>query len=598
MTDKVAEIRSQLGIEDKAASIVNLWENWNNQRQEWLHEKEELLRYIHATDTSTTSNKALPWKNSTTIPKLTQIRDNLHTNYMASLFPNEKWLTWQAYDQESASQDKAKVIVSYMSNKLRESSYEDTVSQIVLDYIDFGNAFFTADYETRYNVRNEEIIPSYVGPKSVRINPLDIVFNPTASDFRNTPKIIRSRKSIGELLKLAKTSPENSFWLEAVKRRQKVREVMSNCNVDDFIKANLFTADGFGDMNEYYKGDIVEILEFYGDFFDPNAENLEDALKEGVVITVVDRSMVVREEKINTYDGRDKIRHIGWRKRNGNLWAQGPLDNLVGMQYRLDHLENAKADAWDLAIHAPLKIIGDVEEFLWGPGCEIHLDEGGDVQEVVKNLSAIITADNQMEIIMSLMELMAGAPREAMGVRSPGEKTAFEVQVLDNAASRIFQSKVKHIETMGLEPNINDMFELAHLNMEEGTENIRIMDNDLGATIFQQITKADITAKGVLRPIGARHFAQKSNELQSIIGVLNSRAGDIIAPHTSGINLARFIEDVTDIRGYKIFRPNVAIMENQETQALAGQAQEENMMAAEAPMFEDAVEGLDEQDID
>src|SRR5690606_25240725 len=147
----------------------------------------------------------------------------------------------------------------------------------------------------------------------------------------------------------------------------------------------------------------------------------------------------------------------------------------------------------------------------------------------------------------SLMELMAGAPREAMGVRSPGEKTAFEVQVLDNAASRIFQSKVKHIETMGLEPNINDMFELAHLNMEEGTENIRIMDNDLGATIFQQITKADITAKGVLRPIGARHFAQKSNELQSIIGVLNSRAGDIIAPHTSGINLARFIEDVTDI---------------------------------------------------
>jgi hypothetical protein len=26
----------------------------------------------------------------------------------------------------------------------------------------------------------------------------------------------------------------------------------------------------------------------------------------------------------------------------------GPLDNLVGLQYRIDHLENAKADALDL----------------------------------------------------------------------------------------------------------------------------------------------------------------------------------------------------------------------------------------------------------
>src|SRR3546814_6463709 len=60
----------------------------------------------------------------------------------------------------------------------------------------------------------------------------------------------------------------------------------------------------------------------------------------------------------------------------------GPLDDLVGMQYRIDHLENAKADAFDLMIQPPLKIVGDVEEFAWGPSAEIYCGEGGDVVEL------------------------------------------------------------------------------------------------------------------------------------------------------------------------------------------------------------------------
>jgi hypothetical protein len=31
-------------------------------------------------------------------PKLCQIRDNLYSNYTATLFPKRKWLVWDAYD--------------------------------------------------------------------------------------------------------------------------------------------------------------------------------------------------------------------------------------------------------------------------------------------------------------------------------------------------------------------------------------------------------------------------------------------------------------------------------------------------------------------
>lgn len=68
---------------------------WQVQRAVKESEWAELRNYIFATDTTTTSNNSLPWRNRTTIPKLTQIRDNLHANYMDALFPNDDWLSWE-----------------------------------------------------------------------------------------------------------------------------------------------------------------------------------------------------------------------------------------------------------------------------------------------------------------------------------------------------------------------------------------------------------------------------------------------------------------------------------------------------------------------
>jgi hypothetical protein len=173
--------------------------------------------------------------------------------------------------------------------------------------------------------------------------------------------------------------------------------------------------------------------------------------------------------------------------------------------------------------------------------------------------------------------LYAGAPREAMGVRTPGEKTAFEVQSLENAAGRIFQEKITQFEIF-MEQVLNDMLEEAHRNFPI-SDVIRIVDNDLGVQEFREVTKEDITANGILRPVGARHFAQKAQELQNLIGVFNSPLGAMLGPHTSGVGLMEFIGDVTDLRGYTIFKKNVAIAEQQETQAIAAQAQEENIMS-------------------
>jgi hypothetical protein len=233
----------------------------------------------------------------------------------------------------------------------------------------------------------------------------------------------------------------------------------------------------------------------------------------------------------------------------------------------------------DLCVHPPLKVFGEVEEFSWEPNAEISIDEGGDVQELGKGLQGVIAAANEMSAIEDRMELYAGAPREAMGVRTAGEKTAFEVQQLSNASSRIFQEKATNFEINLLEPLLNFMLEQSRRNLD-GADLIRVTNKDDGLATFQSITKEDIIANGLIRPLGARHFSKQSQDLQNLIGIFNSPIAGFLQPHTSAKSMTKLINDVTGFGQYDIFRANSGIDEQMELQAYQAAAQE-NMMAAQ-----------------
>lgn len=584
---KVAELRDLIAKDSDADWVCNLWEKYNNQREGKIREWAEVDKYLFATDTSTTANRSLPWTHSTTLPKLTQIRDNLHANYLSSLFPNDKWLTWVAYTEEDAKIEKSKTMTSYMENKTREGGFRNTISRLLYDYIDKGICFCMPSFETRYKMTDGERVTDFVGPVANRISPYDIVFNPTARDFESTYKVVRSYMTIGEIKKLIKDSPDAYYWQDFLDLRKR-RQVASGrgYTVSDWAKAEQYQVDGFGSLQEYYQSDYIEILEFYGDFHTQDGK-----LVENQMVTVADRSVTVRVAPIPSYSGRAPIRAVGWRLRPDNLWAMGPLDNLVGMQYMIDHYINMGANALDLKIMPPKKIIGDVEPFTWEPNSDIMIDEGGDVQELAQNFNDIFTVRDWISEIEDRMELYAGAPREAMGVRTPGEKTAFEVQALENAAGRIFGEKTIQFELF-MEEVLNDMLESSHRNMNI-TDVIKIVDTDIGVEQFKSVTKEDITANGILRPIGARHFAQKAQELQNLVGIFSSPIGEMIKPHTSSKAMTRFIEDVTDLRGYNMFSQNIAVQEQQELQALAGQAEEDNLVAASTSEEELELENIE-----
>lgn len=579
-TKKPLELTKQFHRDNLAAYIANTWFLYNSQRFPKLAEWRELRNYLFATDTSTTSNSTLPWKNSTTLPKLCQIRDNLHSNYISALFPNDDWLRWEAYSQTDAAKAKRVAIESYMSNKTRESHFRTEISKLLYDYIDYGNAFATVDFEASYRTDVEgNKVPDYIGPVLRRISPLDIVFNPVAATFKDSFKIIRSLRTVGELKMMAEDNPDNAYLQNALLNRDKMMDHSAAYGTEDFGKEEGFQMDGFGNYFDYLQSGYVEFLEFYGDVHDQTSGELQ----RGKIITVIDRMWVIRNEEIPSWFGHAPIYHVGWRTRPDNLWAMGPLDNLVGMQYRIDHLENLKADAMDLAVLPPLVIKGDVEEFVYRPGEEIHIDADGEVTELAKNVQWVIQAENQVQMLEQRMEMYAGAPREAMGIRTAGEKTAFEVQQLQNAAGRIFQEKTTSFETELLERCLNAMLETARRNMLQN-DIVRVMDDDLGVVTFLEITREDITASGALRPVGARHFAAQAQLLQNLTGVFNTQIGQMVAPHLSGKKLADLVEDILGLNRYDLFQPNVAIFEAQETQRLMNQATEDLEVEAQTPL--------------
>jgi len=572
VTSKVLVIEDMIQKDDLAVAITEQWIEWDSKRQLWKNDMEEIRKYVFATDTSKTTNSKLPWKNKTTIPKLCQIRDNLYANYTATEFGSRKWLTWEADNRDSNSKVKRDAILNYMGWVIDQPSFAHEMDKIILDYIDYGNCFATVEWVDNRVDTGTGIQTGYIGPQIRRISPLDIVMNPTAENFLQAPKIIRSIISLGELKDmLAKLSNDQN--------REEYQELWNylkdiRTNVASFAgelaqKDNLFSIEGFTDFRNYLGSDYAEVLTFYGDIYDSS----QDTFLKNHVITVVDRHKLIGKKPNPSFFGYPPIYHSPWRKAQDNLWGMGPLNNLVGMQYRLDHVENMKADIIDFTTYPVQILSGFVEAYTWQPGEQINVSEEGKVEIHQPNVS-VLQANNELINYERLMEEMPGAPREAMGFRTPGEKTKYEVQSLENAASRIFQNKIRQFEMQIIEPLLNAMLELARRNMT-GVTTIKVLGSDFNVAVFQDLTVEDITGIGRIKPIAARHFAEQAQLIQNLTNLTNSNLWPTVQRHFSSIELAKVIEEAFDLKDYEIVIKDIQLVEQTEAQKFAQSLQEQ-----------------------
>ena len=590
MAPRVHNVTDFMSQDQLAVDISNDYLSWSTKKNQKVADWEELRKYIFAVDTTQTTNSKLPWKNKTTIPKICQIRDNLIANYLATLFPKRKWLNWLPNDEDANGKEKRETVVNYMTNVIENPDFKEQITKCVMDYIDYGNAFAMPEWIDETVELDSKVQVGFVGPVPKRISPLDLVFDPTADSFSSTSKIIKSTVSIGAVKKLISKLTNDTNQDEMKDLWNYLKDYRDRCiqsTGDLRVKDEYLKMDGFSSWRDYIQSGTAELLTFYGDIYDRE----KDELYENYVVVVVDRHKILFKKPNPSFNGRAPIRHVGWRKRQDNLWAMGPLDNLVGMQYRLDHVENLKADLFDLLTFPPLKIKGQVDDFTWGPMAKIYVSDEGDVELLTPDVQAL-NANIEIQNLQNLMEEMAGAPKEALGFRSPGEKTAYEVQRLENAASRIFQSKISQFEEAFLEPLLNDLLELARRNVT--STSVRVFDSELKFNTFINLSAEDLAGNGRIRPMGARHFADQAMMIQNLNQFYSSAIGadPEIKAHFSTVKTAQMVEDLLNIVEYHTVQPYVRLSEQQEAQRITNAGQEQISMEAST------ASGLSEDDVD
>lgn len=571
------------GLEEEtlATQISDLYTTWYNSRTQQRKELREIEQYLYATSTKDTSNKTNPWSHSTHVPKLCQIYDNLGTQYASALVGRDDFFTFDPGNKDAAVEKKKKAVVSYLKTKHKYSKFRMAVKMLLNDWSRVGNCFAQLIYvrETAVDPITKLPFVTYEGPKLIRISPDDIEFDITAASFAEAPKIVRQLVNIGEFLREVEDRPELRYTADAVSKVKALRSVCSQNREADVNKIDARQIAGFGSFHHYMNSGKIELLHFYGDIYDV----LTGTLHKDAMITVADRRYVLRNNPSSDWTNVGQIYHCGWRKRTDNLWAQGPLNKIVGMQYMIDHLTNAKADAFDQMLSPDEVYVGQVETVVDGPVRRHFIDDGNGSVSVLRPDATVLNADLQVERLEAQMEAYAGAPREAMGIRTPGEKTAFEFDGLQNAAGRLFQNKIDDFESEFLEDILNGEVELSQRNLNT-SDLVEMTDDDFGVLEFKSITKEDLLIRGRIRPQGASHFAKRSQavrELQQFSGVLAQDPA--LALHYPAKQRAKMWDDLMDFSRYNLYQEFGAIaeqLEMQQTQQAASQIAQQSQAAA------------------
>lgn len=519
---KTVDIVNMINPDDLATNIADKMVLWSNGRRRWEENCEETMQYLYATSTNDIMQLSRYWDNSTHIPKLTQVRDLLLTLYHDAIFSLPDFVEWEPYNDSAALLNMKNSVRDFTRQMLDKANFKDTIDALLEDYIDFGNAFAMPVYcrDVHYGADgvNETI---FEGPRLVRINPMDLYFDPTVADFAKAPKIIRSIVTVGELKALTMDMPEDSTFKKAfdraIKQRLDIRREIAGIGSERLKDQELMIA-GFSSLSSYYNSDTVELLTFYGDLYDM----VHDKMYRNHKIVVMDRSVILSKEPILDLGMGCNIIKCGWRDRKDTAWSMSPLDNIKGMQYMVDFLENKRADIFNFISNPNIVTIGDVEmPEDNAPGRQFHCDRDASVQFMRPDATAL-QADTYIDRYLYFMEEMAGAPKEAAGFRTPGEKTAFEVAQLNTAASRVFNKQTRKFEKEMLEPAINLMLQMFVKTSPAKTVKVKRYDDKTNTVSFEDIDIGTLNTAGRFVAVGSETFTEKDRMAQTLMQLGNS----------------------------------------------------------------------------
>lgn len=554
---------------DKASFIASQFISWDGMRDLAKASWSETEAYRYATDTHSLPDGSA-FSHSTHMPVVAAIAQDLEAILKQVTTPHEDYFTFKPMDLEAAALDQRDKIVGYLKSRFAVNGYESELAKLRSDLVTYGNCF-------SHTVFVDESVgdkPGYIGPKTMRISPYDIVFDPTASSFDATAKIIREVVSLGELKKRGVSELLDPLAVDSL-LENKATYKPTRYGRD---KDAQYVPQGFGSLEDYMTSGYVELLWFYGSVYDQDSGEIH----ENKVIVVAEGTHLLMDEDIATYDGQANIFHSVWQKQPDNLYGISPLANIIGINWQINHRENAKSEALDRLIKPDVVHLGDVVEvFDDKTGQTTYIaPEGGGVQELAVN-TQFFSFDLQIDRLTHAARAAARLPSDLTGFRSQGEKTLGEVTALTDGGMRGFIDKAADFERTSLERHLSASIQLAKDNF---TTAFSIpSQGDSGFLDMLEITKEDLSVNGILIPQGARRFARKNQILATLTQLSATPLAQVIGMHISGKGGSKFVEELLELHGEGIFSEYAQILEQAEAQQIANKAEQQVAADSQQP---------------
>jgi hypothetical protein len=221
----------------------------------------------------------------------------------------------------------------------------------------------------------------------------------------------------------------------------------------------------------YGENDGLKKVE-YDLYYFPVLETNEKTYRN-ILVGIAGGSQLVRFQP-NTYaEGKNPAVFCNWRPNSGTAEGTGPIEDMLNLQRIINMLMNYVLES--LARNGNRWLANesvDLEGFFGTAGGIAVLQNGGRVQDSMVSLSGDF---QESQIIMNLIGLLKAEAQIMSGSQNPFQgssevdyqKTATELQILDNKSITISNEVIEHIVATGIQPILE---RLAYLMAETYVE--------------------------------------------------------------------------------------------------------------------------------
>jgi hypothetical protein len=114
---------------------------------------------------------------------------------------------------------------------------------------------------------------------------------------------------------------------------------------------------------------------------------------------------------------------------------------------------------------------------------------------------------------------------------------------------------------------------------------IRVVDSQFNTIDFATIRASDLSANGRIKPVAARHFAEKAERIQNLNNFAASPLyqDPAINVHFSGLKMAKMMSEELDLEEWDLVQPFVRLSENAQATQQQNSYDENTMAQIETP---------------